>query len=364
MSAATQFTPDYAIHPGEILEETLEARGMKKSDFAERCGISPKTVSLIIAGKAPVLPEMALTFEKVLGVTSSVWTGLNTTYELFEARKSEEALLAMSSAWVKGFPLTAMVKRGWISAATSAADKARRLLEYFGVGSVEAWETQFGRLQVAYRRSPSFESTPHAVAAWLRRGEMRAAEVAAAPYDAAAFQSALEQIRACTTQPPATFEPLMKQLCAEVGVAVVFVGELPGTNLSGAARWLNKDKALIQLSLRHKSNDHFWFSFFHEAGHILKHSKKALYLDDTKSGNTDLEDEANRFASEALIPGAAYRRFVAKQLFTATKVERFANEIGIAPGIVIGRLQHDGHIPYANRLNSLKQKLELVENVG
>ena len=93
MRAATQFTPDYAIHPGEILEETLEARGMKKSDFAERCGISPKTVSQIIAGKAPVLPDMALTFEKVLGVSSSVWSGLNTTYELFEARKSEEAPL-------------------------------------------------------------------------------------------------------------------------------------------------------------------------------------------------------------------------------------------------------------------------------
>lgn len=135
----------------------------------------------------------------------------------------------------------------------------------------------------------------------------------------------------------------------------------PGTHLSGAARWLNPQKALIQLSLRHKSNDHFWFSFFHEAAHILKHAKKQVYLDDVKSGNTDLEEDADAFARNFLIPSKAYREFCQSGRFTTTTVRSFAKRMGIAPGIVVGRLQHDRLIAFSS-LNSLKQKFELVES--
>jgi len=152
----------------------------------------------------------------------------------------------------------------------------------------------------------------------------------------------------------------MREICADAGVALAFVGELPGTHLSGATRWVGKAKALIMLSLRHKSDDHFWFSFFHEAGHILFGGKKSVFLDEMNAWIDPEEEKANRFASDILIPRQAYTAFLDKEIYTYSSVQSFAQTLGIAPGIVVGRLQHDGVISWQS-LNSLKRKFELIE---
>ncbi|MBF0401228.1 MAG: ImmA/IrrE family metallo-endopeptidase [Magnetococcales bacterium] len=121
----------------------------------------------------------------------------------------------------------------------------------------------------------------------------------------------------------------MVEWCAEVGVAVVFVRELPKTGISGATRWLTPDKALIQLSLLYKSDDHLWFTFFHEAGHTLLHGKKDLFLEDEREKDQKKEDEANQFAADLLVPSGQWTAF--KQSFPGTlaSVENFAKELGI-----------------------------------
>ena len=155
----------------------------------------------------------------------------------------------------------------------------------------------------------------------------------------------------------------MRRLCAEAGVALVFVSELPGTHLSGATMWLNKDKALLMLSLRHKRDDHFWFCFFHEAGHILLGKKKSIFLDEMNSFKDTEEDMANEFASNILISPDLYRDFVAQKDFTPVAIGNFTRQLGIAPGIVVGRLQHDREIHWRT-LNELTRKFELIEACG
>jgi Zn-dependent peptidase ImmA (M78 family) len=141
-------------------------------------------------------------------------------------------------------------------------------------------------------------------------------------------------------------------------VAVVFVPELPKTRVSGATQWLNKDKALIQLSLRHKTNDHLWFTFFHEAGHILLHGKKDVFVDTVTGNDGEKEDEANTFAGDFLLPKRSYKEFADRHFkFSPTVINQFADDIGIAPGIVAGRLQHDGLLRY-DACNDLKEKYE------
>ena len=154
----------------------------------------------------------------------------------------------------------------------------------------------------------------------------------------------------------------MQDYCREAGVAVVFVRELPGTHVSGATRWLSSDKAMIILSLRHKQNDHFWFSFFHEAGHILHHRKRDIFIDiEGASPYSHEEKEANDFASDFLIPKEKYENFI-KTLDKISKesVLKFANKIEIAPGIIVGRLQHEGKLPFTH-LNKLKRTITLTE---
>lgn len=345
------FAPDYAVPPGEILEETLEARGIKKKEFAERCGLSEKTVSLIIHGKAPVLPETAIQFESVLGISAAIWNNLEAAYQLHRANAAERERLEKQCVWAKRFPITELVKRGIMEKPLDAIDAVRRLLKFFAVASIEVWENRYKAMLVAYRHSPSFKSAPEAVATWLRIGELVADRIETTPYSKETFQSALNQIRGLTRNPDIQS---VIELCRGAGVALAFVPEFKDTHLSGATRWLTKDKALIILSLRHKRDDHFWFTFFHEAAHILRHGKKEVFLDEKDMAKDDEEREADTWAAEFLIHPKAYRDFVKMGVFSQSNIILFAQQQGIAPGIIVGRLQREDKILYSH-LNHLKR---------
>lgn len=355
-----KYEPDYAVAPGEILEENLKARNIKKMDLAQRCGLSAKTISQIINGTAPVSPETALCFQRVLGVSANVWNNLEANYRLSLARRNVRKELANFSDWAKRFPVKQLVERELIERRTNIAETTEQLLDFFGVGSVEAWQAKYGEVQVSFRCSPSFESSRESVAAWLRIGEICADSVKCSAYSKVKFMTALQCIRGLTPEEPDIFEPNMRQKCAEAGVALIFVSELPGTYLSGATRWITKDKALIMLSLRHKRDDYFWFSFFHEAGHVLLGGKKAIFLDEMNSWKDPEENLANDFASNILTPKEQYQAFLERKEFAPISVKSFARQLGIAPGIIVGRLQHDKVIPW-NSLNGLTRQFELIE---
>jgi len=245
-------------------------------------------------------------------------------------------------------------------------------LNFFGVASPDQFEQScLKTVDVAFRRSTAFSADRASVAAWLRKGELEARQIACAPYDEARFTKALGRIRALTTEPPEVFQPEAVRECRQSGVALAFVRALPRTRASGATRWLTPSKALIQLSLRYKSDDQLWFSFFHEAGHIVKHGKTALFLDtepgvparggDPKEAEADRnEAEADRFAANMLIRPENLRRFTRGGDYSRQAIVRFAHEIGIAAGIVVGRLQHDKILRY-NQQNALKRRLDWAQ---
>jgi hypothetical protein len=204
------------------------------------------------------------------------------------------------------------------------------------------------------------------VASWLRQGEIEAQKYECKSYNAASFKASLNEIRALTLESPDVFEPRMKTLCSDAGVAVVFIPELPGTHVYGATRWLNSAKALMQLSLRGKSDDHLWFTFYHEAGHILLHGKRDVFIEaeDSRSGKATIiekEAQADQFAQDSLIPSGEYEVFKQNGRFSLSAIKKFAIKLGLAPGIVVGRLQHDGLIPYSQG-NSLKKRFGFSED--
>jgi len=150
------------------------------------------------------------------------------------------------------------------------------------------------------------------------------------------------------------------RLCSEAGVAVTFIPELPKIRVSGVTRWLSPYKALIQLNLRYKTDDQLWFTFFHEAGHIILHRKRAFFIDHEFNQSEDTEEqEANEFAANVLIPSKKLREFIRQDDKTREVIKRFASKIGIAPGIVVGRLQYEGILPYSH-FNDLKSRLKWV----
>ncbi len=358
-----EFNPDYAVHPGEVLGERLAAYGMSQTELARRIGMSTKTLSLIVNSKAPVTPETAIQLERVLGVSAGLWTRLDSNFRLLVARKVATEHLATHRDWARRFPYAELAQRGAVRPSRDEVERAVALLEFFGVGSVDAWQTEYGRLQVVFRQSVAFKPSLEATACWLRLAELHAIEKECAPFDERSFVAALRDIRAKTREPAGAFSPFLQDRCADCGVALVFVAELKATHLSGAARWLSPNKAMVALSLRHKTDDHFWFSFFHEAGHLLRDSKKEVYIDgNDKALDCADEEQANRFARDILIPPDAYRSFLARSSFSERSVTEFADEVGIAAGIVVGRLQHDCLVPFNSILNHLKRTFELSED--
>jgi len=347
------FAPSYAFPPGDTLAEVLKSRGMHQSDLAARAGLTTKAINEIVKAKARLTPTTALQLERVLGIPASFWNNLQRRHDEALAVAEEAERLGRTVAWAKAFPVRAMAKSGWLESSRDPVARLRGLLNFFGTASPDAWETHWASTQVAFRSVAKLPKDNYALACWLRRGEVVAAGIETQAYDEDRFRQTLTHVRGLTMLPGVDFVAPLVRGCAEAGVAVVFVPELPGTRTYGATRWLSPQNALVQLSLRRKTDDQLWFSFFHEAAHILLHPKKAVFIE-AAQGTDEFEDQADRFARDTLIAPGEYRAFVSMGDFGHAAVAEFAHRIGVAPGIVVGRLQHEGLIP-SNRLNRLKR---------
>ena len=365
MSKQNQFSPNYAVPPGETLLESIEALGMSQAELAQRMGRPLKTINEIIKGKAAITADTALQLEKVLRVTASFWNNAERAYREALARLQEQQRLEEQSAWLNELPLKSLIQFAWVKACDEPAKQVEELLQFFGVASVAAWRSVWlkgvgGRVAVEFRKSPAFQSDWAALAAWLRKGELKAQALPCADFSAEKFKAALTEIRKLTAQAPDQFQKSLVRQCAAAGVAVAFVPPLPKTHVSGATRWLTPSKVLLQLSLRGKLDDLFWFTFFHEAGHILLHGKKDVFIED--DGKTDAkEEQANRFAADFLIPPSDWKRFtIRSRQPSKADVRAFACELGIAPSVVVGRLQHEDILP-RSYYNDLKVRVEFVD---
>lgn len=352
-----EYFPDHVSPPGETLLETLETVGMSQAELARRTGRPTKTINEIIQGKAAITPETALQLESVFDIPARFWIRREQNYRESLARLENEKQLAAHTAWLKQVPVKAMIDLGWIQARDTDVDLLQEVLKFFGMASPDLWSDIWEK-EAAFRQSSAFQADPIAVAAWLRKGELDARQITCEEYNRDVFRNTLSNIRSLTTEPPEIFQPEVVRLCAAAGVAVTFVPQLPKTRVSGATRWLTPTKALIQLSLRYKTNDHLWFTFFHEAGHILLHGKREVFLEENSGEINSKEEEANSFAANILIQPEDWRRFLALipsdgRHISKAAIQNFSREVGIAPGIVVGRLQYEDRLPHSH-CNGLK----------
>ncbi len=354
-----RYLPRRVSPPGGTLLDLLEERGMAQTELADRTGLTPKTINEIVKAKAPITPDTALKFERSLGVPADFWLVREQQYQEWLARSRSEEEQARAVDWLARLPVSRLLKRGLVARARSKGEQVGELLRFFGVASPEAWFEVYASPQAAFRRSSAFEFDVGATAAWLRIGELQAQSIRCGPFSAAHFRLALGAAVPLTRKPFTDAAEELRRSCAAAGVAVAFVPGIEGCRAAGVARWLSPAKALIQLSDRHKTEDHLWFTFFHEAGHILLHGKKNVFMDDG-GGKSNEEKEADRFAQDALVPPREYAGFLAgvTESLSASALEAFAARVGVAPGIIVGRLHHERALPFT-RLNELKVRLQL-----
>jgi HTH-type transcriptional regulator/antitoxin HigA len=363
METNQQFNSDLAIPPGEYLLEVTEELDMPQAELARRMGRPNQAISEIIKGHKAITPETALQLEEVVGVPAHIWTGLEADYQLAKAREEFTRQVEAEAEAVTRFPYPEMAKMGLVKATRNRIEKVKELRRFFGIASL------FNLAEVrsyapAFRQTNKGAVSHEALAVWLRAGEQAARRIETQPYDAKRLKELLPALRSLTKEPPERFEPQLKVMLAECGVALVLLPHLPKTFTQGATFWPSKDKAVLMMTLRGSWADIFWFSLFHELGHILLHDKRHVFLED---GAPDpewqqQEEEADRFAQQTLIPDAAYERFIGETFhFTEATIKAFADTIGICPGIVTGRLQHDKRLPHTSHMHRSQLKWAEVE---
>jgi len=354
MATKEQVVSDLPIPPGEFLAETLATLNLTQTELARRMDRPVQAINEIVRGTKEITPETAIQLERVLSIPAHIWLGLETEYQHTKARLEDRKRLEKEACLAASFPWRELARLGWIPKAKDSLTQTEYLLNFFGVGSLQVVRDAEA---AAYRVSRAMEAKPEALAAWLRKGVLDATKILTKPFSEQRLRDSLSGLRHLTTEQPSVFEPRLKKGLAGCGVALVLLPHLPKTYAHGATRWLSPEKALIQLSLRGKWADIFWFTLFHEIGHILLHGRRNVFIEWDDREDDSQEREADSFATDVLIPHDDFRAFVRDHpRVSRVDVGSFALSLGISPGIVVGRLQHEKTIP-PSHLNGLRMRL-------
>jgi len=349
-----QHIADWFSKPGDSLRTLMQRRDVTADQLAQHVG-GATVVRGLLDGSHPIDAGVAKSLTSALGGTQAFWLKRQASYEEALDRAVTAAASTEAADWLERVPAPGARRRGRMDPAT-VREELRRRLSFFNVPTMRTWQARYGRLctDTRFRTSGSFSSSDAAVLLWLRRGELEADLVSTRHWNAENLRDRLIEIRKLSRiSQPARFLPKLRTLCAEAGVAVVVVKTPSGCHASGASRLVTADKAMMLLSFRHRADDQFWFTVFHEIGHLVLHGAKT-FVDEDATPDDQCEREANDFASRCIVPDNRLPEFESLQP-DRDAVLRYSVSVGVAPGLTVGQMQHRRMIEH-NRLNMLKRR--------
>jgi addiction module HigA family antidote len=362
MNTSIEIARSLLSPPGDTIQEHIDFIGMSQAELAERMGRPKEKINDMIRGREPISTSTAYQLEKVLGIPASFWMNRESTYrqELYELEQQEKA--EKDIEWLQAFPIRKMKDLGWVPDVKEKHLLIDCLLKFFGVASTKDWHRIYlaDEVSVAFRISLAHTKSPQAISAWLRQGEIEAGKIKLADFNKKEFKDSLTEIKELAYLMPEDYLNQLQKICADCGVALLYTPNLPKAPISGAARW-HHQKPIIQLSGRFKTDDHFWFTFFHEAGHIILHGKKDVFLEEVEGSEMDQrkEKEANDFAEKNLLSEKELNEIMQLATISETEIEEYSKKFRTPPGVIVGRLQHIKRVPF-NFGNGFKRKIELI----
>ena len=354
---AAAFMPRWASPPGATLNDILHERNMTPAGLAEEIGVEKSAIEGLLTGDLRITVALARLLSESVGASVEFWLSRDAYYR-------EDLERAAADRWASAFPVRQMASLGWIPSPSDWKEQLEICREFFNVSSLHDWEVRTKPiLTAAYFRTAETESQRSmGVLAWLRQAEIVAEPQAIGQWQAAKFRAALEQARRLTRERnPSRFVPALTSLCAASGVRLAVVQSPQRCRVSGAARTF-AGSPLITLSARYLTDDHFWFTFFHEAAHVLLHHNNAVFVDDDDelraNQGSSAEHEANLFAEQILVPGGLHGAGLS-QWSSTREVIRKAQQLGVSPGILAGQMQYKGMARYDSH-NGLKRRYKWV----
>lgn len=328
------------VPPGETLVEYLKNWKMTQKELAVRLGLSQKHITSIMKGRAPITSDTAMKLETVLGIPASFWLNLEALYQESISRMKAAETLKEEAEVLSKLSYPEMANLGWVKKTKVKNEKIDELRKFFGVARLSYIPNI---MPACFRKSQAYNASEYALAAWLRKGLLDSQNVTTRKYHRSRINSLLNGLRSLI-QAGHNVNKELSNLFAEYGIAFVIVPHLKHTHVNGAVQRVSTDKILLQMSIKGRTEDIFWFSLFHEIAHIvLDHHKMSF---DQLMQSDEYDKKADEMASDWLIPPAQYQAFCRRKDFTRNQILLFADDIGIHPGIVAGRLMHDHLISY------------------
>lgn len=370
MDRKYEFNADYAVHPGETLREKLDELNMKPKELAIRTGKPEKTISNILNGKSSITPEMAVQFEKVLKIPANFWLAKQSNYNEFLAREMEKERLENDLIWARKFPYTKLAKLGYVKSTRDPYKRAEELLSFFNISRSEAWFNIYinEKMPVFFKVSLKHAKDPYTISVILKIGEIEASKLEAGSFNKNKLKDVLNKLKKVMQDEDDDFLRKIQKICLTAGVKVVYSPYLSGTAMSGVVRWIDKNP-VVQLTDRLKRYDIFWFSLFHELGHIILHGKKKnIFLEGVKDLNfyDKEEKEADEFASDFLLKKREYQqvlrtisRYDGSSSDILSIIENLAEKFGTHKDIIIGRILRENEKLY--KKGFLQKSLKKIE---
>ncbi len=350
MTVVNEYYPEEVLHPAITLNEKLGEMGMSRKEFALRTGKPEKTIAALMKGESSITTEMAILFENVTKIPAHFWINKQSRFNEYKARLKRKLAVEEAEEWTKGFPYAEMAKLQWVPATRKIREKTINLFAYFGISSHEAWKKLYieSELKIAAYTSLKHTHDPKAISAWLRKGELQLEEFNPPDYNKKKLKDNLPKIKKIMASYPKSFFGDLSLLCHEAGLMVFYTPKLNKAPISGSTRWI-RNTPVIQLTARYKQNDRFWFTFFHEIGHILLHGKKYISLEgiDFSDADPQKEQEANEFAEEWTFSMKEEKELLSEETLTESVIFYYAKKFQTHPAMIIGRLQHKNIIPFS-----------------
>ena len=355
------------FHPGYYIKDMIEEMGMSQDELAKRLNTTGKNVSGLINGKINLTEEMALRLSIVFGTSIELWLNLNKTYIEKKIGIEKRILEDEQCNIVKHIDYSFWTKMKLVIETKKSREKVRELSKYLKISQLSILVSR--DFLVQYKKAVTDVKDVNVINAnaWVQTAINIGRNMDVKKFDPKKLSLHLQEIREMTVQSIEKSLPRLQEIMADCGVALVVLPNLKNCGINGAVKWLSSDKVILALNDRRKYADTFWFSLFHEIGHVFQKRVKLLIVSDKNQDWLEeddlmekLEEDADSFAQNILIPEDEYFQFISKSRFNENSILVFSRNINIHPGIVLGRLQRDGYVSYKSDLNSLKQKYSVI----
>lgn len=351
MIGTLHFSPDRVSPPGDTIIDLMDEHGLTDVELSKKIGLSVSKGQQLLRGDMQLNECMALRLQDIFDVSVNFWLKREGVY-----RKHIEHLNSVNKEWLDSLPVKDMINFGWIPKASTRELKFKYCMDFFGIKSVNDFTRKINNDAplVAFRKSLSLKTVPMADLTWIIKAKELSENYTCNKWDKGKLKSLIPDIRQFSNEPDVRkFIPQLKEIFAQTGVSFIVLPTPSGCRASGATCFFKPDRATLIVSFRHLTDDHFWFTLFHEIGHLILHDAIDIRVEGEKEISSKEELEADQFAVDALIPKAFQKEIKKYRAKDWKDIVRTAKKIGVSKGIVLGHLQHIGNIPYSH-LNRLK----------